>query len=199
MSSHHIVRDAQEPALIIADTYLSQEKIGQLLEWSPVVVVIQNCLEEVLIWDIKIDKIVCQTARYQDVYDISLHQQPLEIWQTASPNLIDFIYLALQRLIQKGHEAVSIIWESFNPKDFLQYIEKVELITYQNYTKGYFVKKGIFKKWVTAGTVFYFPEKEIIQEMLNLRQIDVQSYQAEQTGLVSFEIEKTIFVMESIE
>jgi thiamine pyrophosphokinase len=198
MSSHHIVRDAQEPALIIANTHLSYETIGQLLEWSPVVVVTENCLETVLTWDIKIDKIVCQDIHYQHVYTISLHQQPLEIWQIANTNPIDFVHLALQKLIQKGHEAVSIIEENFTPKDFLQYIEKAELIVYHNYTKGYFVKRGIFKKWVTAGTVFYFPEKEIIQEIFNLEQIDAQAYKAPQTGVMSFQTEQTIFLRESI-
>lgn len=36
MSSHHIVRDDQEPALIIANgAACSSELLGQLLEWSP--------------------------------------------------------------------------------------------------------------------------------------------------------------------
>ncbi|SFF44959.1 hypothetical protein [Thermoflexibacter ruber] len=199
MSSHHIVRDAQEPALIIAGTHLSHENIGQLLEWSPVIVVTENCLEEVLTWDIKIDKIVCQDIRYQYVYAISLHQQPLEIWQVANVNPSDFVHLALQKLIQRGHEAVSIIWEDFNSKDFFQYIEKVEIIVYQSYTKGYFVKKGVFKKWVTAGTVFYLPEREIIHEVFNLEQIDSHTYKATQTGLASFQTPQPIFLQESIE
>ncbi|GAB4110050.1 MAG: thiamine diphosphokinase [Thermoflexibacter sp.] len=199
MSSHHIVRDAQEPALIIAGTHLPHENIGQLLEWSPVIVVTENCLEEVLTWDIKIDKIVCQDIHYQYVYAISLHQQPLEIWQVANVNPSDFVHLALQKLIQRGHEAVSIIWEDFTPKDFLPYIEKIELIVYHNYTKGYFVKKGVFKKWVTVGTVFYLPEKEIIQEVFNLEQIDAQAYKAPQTGLASFQTQQPIFLWERID
>ena len=40
MSSHHIVRDDQEPALIIANgASCSNELLGQLLEWSPIVIV----------------------------------------------------------------------------------------------------------------------------------------------------------------
>ena len=37
MSSHHIVRDDQEPALIITNgaSCSEEELIGQLLEWSP--------------------------------------------------------------------------------------------------------------------------------------------------------------------
>lgn len=40
MSSHHIVRENQEPALLIEDLFLiDEEDLGQLLEWSPTIVI----------------------------------------------------------------------------------------------------------------------------------------------------------------
>ena len=49
MSSHHIVRDDQEPALIIANGAVCQpELLGQLLEWSPLVVVLDSAMERVM-------------------------------------------------------------------------------------------------------------------------------------------------------
>ena len=49
MSSHHIVRDDQEPALIIANgAACSIELLGQLLEWSPLVVVLDSAMERVV-------------------------------------------------------------------------------------------------------------------------------------------------------
>ncbi len=46
MSSHHIVRDDQEPALIIANgEACSAELLGQLLEWSPLVIVLDSAIE----------------------------------------------------------------------------------------------------------------------------------------------------------
>ncbi|RZK41505.1 MAG: thiamine pyrophosphokinase, partial [Pedobacter sp.] len=40
MSSHHIVREKQEPALYIHQLgNFDEEKLGQLLEWSPTVLV----------------------------------------------------------------------------------------------------------------------------------------------------------------
>ena len=49
MSSHHIVRDDQEPALIIANgASCSDELMGQLLEWSPLVIVLDSAIERVL-------------------------------------------------------------------------------------------------------------------------------------------------------
>ena len=56
MSSHHIVRDDQEPALIIANgASCSEELIGQLLEWSPLVIVLDSAMDRVLELGIKID------------------------------------------------------------------------------------------------------------------------------------------------
>ena len=56
MSSHHIVRDDQEPALIIANGAACQpEFLGQLLEWSPLVVVLDAAMERVMELDIKVD------------------------------------------------------------------------------------------------------------------------------------------------
>ena len=56
MSSHHIVRDDQEPALIIANGACCQpDLLGQLLEWSPLVVVLDSAIERVMELDIKVD------------------------------------------------------------------------------------------------------------------------------------------------
>jgi thiamine pyrophosphokinase len=49
MSSHHIVRDDQEPALIIANgASCNPELLGQLLEWSPLVVVLDSAMVRVM-------------------------------------------------------------------------------------------------------------------------------------------------------
>jgi len=56
MSSHHIVRDDQEPALIIANgEACSYELLGQLLEWSPFVIVLDSAMERALELGIKVD------------------------------------------------------------------------------------------------------------------------------------------------
>ena len=49
MSSHHIVRDDQEPALIIANgEACSMELLNQLLEWNPLVIVLDSAITRVL-------------------------------------------------------------------------------------------------------------------------------------------------------
>ena len=56
MSSHHIVREGQEPALIIANGQAcSMDLLNQLLEWSPFIVVLDGALSRVLELGIKFD------------------------------------------------------------------------------------------------------------------------------------------------
>ena len=59
MSSHHIVKDDQEPALIIANgASCATELMGQLLEWSPWVIVLDSAIERVLPLNIKVDVVL---------------------------------------------------------------------------------------------------------------------------------------------
>ncbi|MCB0735469.1 MAG: thiamine diphosphokinase, partial [Bacteroidetes bacterium] len=59
MSSHHFVRDKQEPALMIANGQsCSMELLGQLLEWNPYVLVLDGALDRVLMNGIKVDAVL---------------------------------------------------------------------------------------------------------------------------------------------
>ncbi|MEB0250004.1 thiamine pyrophosphokinase, partial [Mucilaginibacter sp. 5B2] len=59
MSSHHIVREKQEPALLLLSLdNFSEELLGQLLEWSPTVIATPLIAEQMNSYEIKIDIIV---------------------------------------------------------------------------------------------------------------------------------------------
>ena len=59
MSSHHIVREKQEPALYIHHLgNFDEENLGQLLEWSPTIVVAASEYEKALSLGIKIDVVI---------------------------------------------------------------------------------------------------------------------------------------------
>ena len=56
MSSHHIVREKQEPALYIHDfNDFDEEYLGQILEWSPTLIVAANQYEKAISLGLKID------------------------------------------------------------------------------------------------------------------------------------------------
>ena len=56
MSSHHVVREKQEPALLVLGLDgFDDELLGQLLEWSPTVITTQQIAERLNAYGIKID------------------------------------------------------------------------------------------------------------------------------------------------
>ncbi|MFN8340999.1 MAG: hypothetical protein U0V64_04955 [Cyclobacteriaceae bacterium] len=57
MSSHHIVRENQEPALVVWDL-VRYEDLAEFLEWSPLVIVTEQSMELVLSWGIRIDVVL---------------------------------------------------------------------------------------------------------------------------------------------
>ena len=78
MSSHHFVKEGQEPALLIIDP-LSHELIAPLLEWAPLVIVLDHAIDQVLHWGIKIDVVIAATQAVDDLADRLDHQTPLKI------------------------------------------------------------------------------------------------------------------------
>lgn len=73
MSSHHIVKEKQEPALVI-DTLgaVSEEMLGQLLEWSPTVITNDSCAHILAARRINIDVIITEQTSFSDQKDVLL-------------------------------------------------------------------------------------------------------------------------------
>lgn len=110
MSSHHIVRDEQEPALIIANGQsCSFELMGQLLEWSPIVMVLDGAIHRVLELGIKIDVVLGDFDKTENWEELLANQQPVEVVHTPDQNKTD-LEKGLDYLIAKGHKAVNILW-----------------------------------------------------------------------------------------
>ena len=70
MSSHHIIREKQEPALLIVDLLdFDLENLGQLLEWSPTVIVLKDAVEKVYSLGLKIDVIIDNEANHHHLQE----------------------------------------------------------------------------------------------------------------------------------
>jgi thiamine pyrophosphokinase len=109
MSSHHLVRDKQEPALIIANgTQCGSELLGQLLEWSPFIVVLDGALERVSHLKIKFD-VVLGDFDSADLSSIEQYQDHVRIVQTPDQSKTD-LQKGIEFLIEEGFDAVNIIW-----------------------------------------------------------------------------------------
>ncbi len=159
MSSHHIVRDDQEPALIIANgASCSFELLGQLLEWSPIVVVLDNAIDRVLQLDIKVDVLL---GDFDGDFDPEIYkekQYPLEIVYTPNQEKTD-LEKALDYLVEKGHKAVNIVWATgkradhtlANITNIVSYRDKIKIVIIDDHSKIFLLPKR-FEKWYTANT-----------------------------------------------
>ena len=159
MSSHHIVRDDQEPALIIANgASCSYELLGQLLEWSPIVVVLDNAIERVLQLSIKVDVLL---GDFDDDFNPEVYKEkqfPLEIVHTPNQDKTD-LEKAFDYLIEKGHNAVNVVWATgkradhtiTNITNIVSYRDKLKIVILDDHSK-IFLLPNKFEKWYTANT-----------------------------------------------
>ena len=134
MSSHHIVRDDQEPALIIANGEVcSSELLGQLLEWSPIVIVLDSAIERVLELGIKVDVLLGDFDRGFDAAYYKEKQYPLEIVYAPNQDKTD-LEKAFDYLIEKGHKAVNVIWATGKRADHT-ITNLTNIVAYRNLLK----------------------------------------------------------------
>ncbi len=150
MSSHHFVKEGQEPALLILDA-ISFELVSPLLEWAPMVMVSENVLEDVLSWGIKIDVVLTAGDQVEVLRQKMEAQAPVNIVPFSSDELL--ISDALHFLESSKQSAVNIIAKSVeaiisveNAKSSLQ----VNIIDETN--KWSAITAGVFEKWVPSGT-----------------------------------------------
>jgi thiamine pyrophosphokinase len=160
MSSHHIVRDDQEPALIIANgEACSQELLGQLLEWSPLIIVLDSAIERVLELGIKVDVLLGDFDRGFDVNYYKEKQYPLEIVYAPNQDKTD-LEKAFDYLIEKGLKAVNVIWATgkradhtiTNLTNIVAYRNLLKIVILDDHSKVYLLPET-FEKWYTANTI----------------------------------------------
>ncbi|AKD55978.1 thiamine diphosphokinase [Spirosoma radiotolerans] len=159
MSSHHIVREKQEPALLIANgEACSKELVGQLLEWSPTVVVLDSAIWRVFDLGIKVDVLLGDFDRNLDLDNIRAQQYPLDIVHAPDQNKTD-LDKGVEYLIDQGYPAVNIIWATgrradhtlTNMTNIVRYKDRIRIVMLDDHSR-IFPLVGRFEKWYEAGT-----------------------------------------------
>ncbi|HCS19521.1 MAG TPA: thiamine diphosphokinase [Bacteroidetes bacterium] len=160
MSSHHVVKDKQEPALIIANgESCSMELLGQLLEWSPTVLVLDGAAHKVEELGIKIDVLLGDFDRISDLSEFEQRQQPVRIIHTPDQNATD-LEKAIEWLIQEGYPSANIIWATGKRADhtvnnmmsLFKYSSRIDLVMLDDYSRIFSLPKA-YKKWYPAETI----------------------------------------------
>ncbi len=158
MSSHHIVRDKQEPALIIANgEACSFDLLSQLLEWSPLVLVLDGAITRVLELGIKVDVVLGDFDSAKNIEELLVDQHPIKIVHAPDQNKTD-LEKGIEYLINEGHKAINILWATgrradhtiTNITNMVRYKSDASLVLYDDYSKIFCLPKH-FEKWYVKG------------------------------------------------
>jgi thiamine pyrophosphokinase len=159
MSSHHIVRDDQEPALIIANgAACHEELLGQLLEWQPLVIVLDSAIERVIDLNIKVDVVLGDFDRGFNPTEITASQYPIEIIHKPDQNKTD-LEKAFDYLIERKIPAVNVVWATgrradhtiTNLTNIVSYRNQLKIVIHDDHSKIYLLPQK-FQKWYPKKT-----------------------------------------------
>ena len=159
MSSHHIVKDEQEPALIIANgESCSEELLNQLLEWNPYILVLDGAINRVKDLGIKIDVLLGDFDSRERNDDFINSQLPVEIVHTPDQNKTD-LHKGIEFLISRNHKAVNVVWATgkradhtlSNITDIVRYKSKINIVLHDDNSRVFCIPKK-FEKWYSKGT-----------------------------------------------
>lgn len=217
MSSHHIIRDNQEPAIIFANGQsCSDALVADLLEWSPYILVLDGAVQRVLAMNIHIDAVLGDLDSLSASDAAILNARNIPVIETPDQNKTD-LQKGLDYLITKGHKSVNILWatgmradHTFNNICTLAwYAESIQTCMLDDHSRIYVLPKN-FKKKCLPGSVFSlipigevngitteglkYPLKEAT---LNLMENTGSSNETDETGMVKISYEYgTLLAME---
>lgn len=159
MSSHHIVRDDQEPALIIANgASCTTQLLDQLLEWSPLLIVLDSAMDRVLDLGIKVDVLLGDFDRGFDPNYYKERQYPLEIIHTPNQDKTD-LEKAFDYLIERNIPAVNVVWATgkradhtiTNITNICRYRDLLKIVILDDHSKVFLLPIK-YQKWYPANT-----------------------------------------------
>ena len=145
MSSHHFVKENQEPALLILHTEaIPFEKVQELLEWSPTVIVTHASLEKVLGWGIKIDVVLTPAESIQSLTQTLRHQAPIQFVSFKDEH--EIITNIIEFLKSSHQKAVNVLANSWVDFERLQ-ITDLDCELFFEGKRWSFARDTKFRKW----------------------------------------------------
>jgi len=189
VSSHHIVREKQEPALLVLGMDgFDDELLGQLLEWSPTVIVTETMAEKLNAAEVKIDWLLTDDNNGDIQSDVK--RLPL--------NYHTEIEAALAFLIESDYSAVNIVTDEFILENYLPFTDNINLVIFNNNRKIYPVRSG-FSKWKPAGENIAFLTTPIDLKVTGLTHQHENEYVTKDNGLFTVQFSQHfLFIAENI-
>lgn len=184
MSSHHIVRENQEPALLVTSPYaLNEEWLGQLLEWSPTILTDVENMDHLLAHEIKIDVVFGDS-------EATVVQEAIKIEPLDHPS--DLVDHALRYLIAHDFKAVNILADSI-PQAVNHYVERINVVVFCQNRRYVFVRHS-FEKWKPRGERMYIDES-ILKSFQGLNYESTGVFETIADGFVTLEFSTDSYVL----
>jgi len=192
MSSHHFVKEDQEPALlIIQPTAISFEKIQELLEWSPTVIVNGKAVSTVQGWGIKMDVVLCLEGQQEELAVSLADQVPIRfITFTEEMNAFSVGYDFLRT---SNYKAVNVLVERLADLEEFQHFTSIDVEVFLDQKRWVYIQSGKFEKWLPqANKLSIYPSVQTTSLNLDQHLISMQE------GKVKLESSEPFWVGEEL-
>jgi len=185
MSSHHIIRDEQEPPILIFQLNDNWQELSELLGWSPVVLIKPALKEQFDLRQTKIDGYLIKG----DNHEISDQN-----FVYSDANLVDSL---LGWIEKKNYTAINLFCDHISMMELFAQLRSKHLpipLVFFTENGKYILKPGdVFKKW--------YPEKfkiaivnDDLKKLINLKK-GKTGYVVEKDGFAQFEVEGNVVMI----
>lgn len=182
MSSHHVVRENQEPALLVQDfNAIDVESLGQILEWSPTIITDDDNLDFFLSEGIKVDVV------FSNNINPFLQEQTKVL-----PTQGSFVEEALQYLIDNHYKAVNMLSPVLDIT-LSRYASAINIVLFYD-TKRYVFVRSKFEKWKSVGELIYISDS-YIKSFQGLDFIQAGVFRTQQDGFFQIEFNTDDYVV----
>jgi thiamine pyrophosphokinase len=148
MSSHHYVKEGQEPALIIANGEMcSYELLVSIMEWCPYIVALDGAYDRLVSMQISPDIVIGDLDSLQALKE-AVHTQFIKDENQENTDLEK----AIDYLLSKGRTDINIVWSTGKRLDhtlnnlatLVKYPE-AKIVVYDNHSKAFVLPKSYIK------------------------------------------------------
>jgi len=156
MSSHHFVKEFQEPALLILSLKDHDiEKLESLLEWAPYVIVHENVFADILKKEIKIDAVLCQNANRELILELIEMQWNIELFEIVPTD--NLIQKSLNIVEKNGGRNLNV-FDTANTLSIefpLFESQNSQIVVFGQNIKWHLPIELKFEKWLAANTILH--------------------------------------------
>lgn len=203
MSSHHYVKEGQEPDILIyAPTGIQPDYIYQMANWSPVITVVNSAIDYTAALGLKIDHFLTDTP--DSLPDYISHQDSVKVSGLSSISLMNCLKtlktnnkLNINILINKRQIETEKVFE--NIMLYLQHFS-VRLITETTFFTYW---EALYEKWLPQQEVIKVHTKsqstlEIVGLTFLKQEDDAFFYESKKDGLIRITSDSPFWIGESL-